>query len=341
MGTLKNLKKFLIFLRRLFFQNQSKFKQFLITSGISITLAYALIKILKRFVVKKQIKTERIKNANPNFHKELQFLCKIMFPRLLCKQTGLLIMHTATLICRTFLSIYVAKLDGSLVKNIVQKDFTQFARNLTKWLLIALPATSCNSLIKYLENKLDYTLKSVLVKKAHAHYFANRMYYKISLCDDIQVDQNLTEDIEKLTGLFVHLYSQLTKPLLDISLNTYTLIVLAKSQDFNYMVPAVFGVTVMFMTGLLMKRISPKFGKLAGEEAKRKGYLRFLYSRVQQHSEEIAFYGGEYVERRLIDRSYGALVDQTERINRQKLWFVVVEQFLMKYVWSAGKISLN
>ena len=124
--------------------------------------------------------------------------------------------------------------------------------------------------------------------------------------------------------------------MLDIGLMTFTLIRLAKRQEFNWPIPTALGVSVMFLTGMLIRIISPRFGKMAAEEAKRKGYLRFLYSRVQTNSEEIAFYGGENVERSLINKSYDSLKKQTEVINRQKLWFVIVEQFLMKYVWSAG-----
>jgi len=231
-----------------------------------------------------------------------------MFPNIISKQTGLLATHSLTLICRTFLSIYVAQLDGSLVKNIVEKNFSQFGLNLAKWLLIALPATTCNSLIKYLESKLDLELKSALVTKSLEHYFNNRVYYRISLLPgSSQIDQNLTEDIEKLTNLLVHLYSHLTKPVLDITLMTFSLISLARRQDFNWAIPATIGILVMSATGLLIRVISPKFGKLAAEKAEQKGYLRFLYSRVQANSEEIAFYGGEKVEMSLIDKSYSGL----------------------------------
>jgi ATP-binding cassette, subfamily D (ALD), member 2 len=75
-------------------------------------------------------------------------------PKPMCYETGLLAIHTLCLISRTFLSIYVASMEGKMVKYIVQKDVKSFAMMLLKWLGIAMPATFVNSMIRYLENKL-------------------------------------------------------------------------------------------------------------------------------------------------------------------------------------------
>ena len=85
-----------------------------------------------------------------------------------------------------------------------------------------------------------------------------------------------------------------------------------------------------------MRQVSPKFGKMAADIAKQKGYLRFLYNRVQTNSEEIAFYSGEKVEASLINLSFDKLKKQLDHVFFHKFWYIIVEQFLLKYVWSAG-----
>lgn len=363
----KSIRNILALLKFLIWSKRRLLKKVLIGSGISFALLLAVVKWVRRKLASLQASRLSVQDSNlialrkqdtsdpkaaakarnpgldGQFLKEIKYLLKIMFPRVFCKQTGFLAMHTLTLVCRTFLSIYVAKLEGSLVKNIVQKSPKTFAKNLLYWLLIALPATTCNSLIRYLECKLDLELKSRLVSKSLDCYFKDRVYYRIALNlnENVQIDQNLSEDTEKLTQLLVHLYSHLTKPILDITLITATLISLAKSQDFNWGLPTCIGFFTMAATALLMRTISPKFGQMAAEEAKRKGYLRFLYSRIQTNSEEIAFYSGEAIELSLINKSYLFLKKQLEFIYFNKLWFIIIEQFFMKYIWSASRHSLD
>lgn len=91
---------------------------------------------------------------NVEFLLQLKRLLRIMIPRLICRETCLLGVHTVCLVSRTFLSILVAAMEGAIVKYIVRKDVRNFAIMLMKWFAIAIPATFVNSMIRYLENKL-------------------------------------------------------------------------------------------------------------------------------------------------------------------------------------------
>lgn len=97
---------------------------------------------------------KNVPGLNLDFLLQLKKLIEIMIPSVFCQETGLLGVHTLCLFTRTFLSIYVAAMEGAIVKFIVKKDFRNFMIMLLKWFGIAIPATFINSMIRYLENKL-------------------------------------------------------------------------------------------------------------------------------------------------------------------------------------------
>lgn len=103
----------------LFFMRLSTAQKYIILG----TFVSALAALREVYRMKKR--QNRPKNKGPalnlEFLKQMKFLLKIMIPSVWSKQVGILLMHTGTLFMRTFLSIYVAKLEGKIVKEIVQR----------------------------------------------------------------------------------------------------------------------------------------------------------------------------------------------------------------------------
>ncbi|EDV33677.1 uncharacterized protein Dana_GF23402, isoform B [Drosophila ananassae] len=273
---------------------------------------------------------------NHEFFKQLEILGKIMIPQTLCYETGLLTVHTICLFSRTFLSIYVAALEGALVKFIVRKDVKQFSYVLLKWFGIAIPATFVNSMIRFLECKLALAFRTRLVRHSYRLYFKNQNYYRVSNLDGRieNADHRLTEDISVFASSVAHLYSSLTKPCFDLMLIGFALMRSSRKMKANIITGPALSVSVILLTAHILRLVSPKFGQLVSEEANRYGYLRHIHSRIITNAEEIAFYGGHKVEMQQLRHAYNRLISQMNNIYSQRLWFIMLEQFFMKYVWS-------
>ncbi|ULT93008.1 hypothetical protein L5515_010042 [Caenorhabditis briggsae] len=283
-------------------------------------------------------KKNKKKAFDPQFLKQLKELLRIMVPGIFSKEAGIIGMHSIILMCRTFLTIYVAQLEGSMVQSIVEKDVLQFVLHLIKWILVALPATFVNSMIRFFESYLGLAFRTRLTKHAYQQYFSDQTYYAVSNLDTRlqNADQCLTEDITMFSQSVAHLYSHLTKPVLDIALITFTLLKLAvqRGTGQSTFLPTCMAILAVSITAKILKAVSPRFGHMVAEEAKRKGHLRYLHSRIITNSEEIAFYGGHQAEYKQLDGAFNSLYQQMMLIFKKRIPYIMIEQFLMKYVWS-------
>ncbi|XP_077277000.1 ATP binding cassette subfamily D [Temnothorax americanus] len=271
-----------------------------------------------------------------DFFRQLMMLLKIMVPGWRTREMGLLACATLMLLARTFLSVYVAELEGQIVKRIVLRDVGSFGLMLARWFAIALPATFVNSAIRYLEGRLALSFRERLVKHAYKMYLSQQTYYRVSALDTRLggAEQRLTDDLSELASSVAHLYSSLTKPLLDCALVGIALISFSHKMGAKTIPGPLLAAAVIALTGQVLRFASPKFGQLVAEEATRRGKLREAHARISAHAEEIAFYGGHNTEHRYLSSAYKSLVMHLHRILAVKLWYVMLEQFLMKYLWS-------
>jgi ABC-type uncharacterized transport system fused permease/ATPase subunit len=149
--------------------------------------------------------------------------------------------------------------------------------------------------------------------------------------------------VARFCSQLAHIYSQISKPIFDVVLMFGQLFLLAKERSGSGMqlhYPWMLGTAIVLLTGFVLRRATPPFGRLAEEEGRLHGVLRAVHARLITHSEEIAFYGGHKVEETALRAAYNNLVRHTNSIYRQRIFYTMLEQFLMKYVWGAGGLVM-
>lgn len=138
-------------------------------------------------------------------------------------------------------------------------------------------------------------------------------------------DQRLTSDIEKWAGSMSVIYSNFSKPLLDIIMFSRKL-----SELVGWAGP---GLVVLWylVSGFIIKVVSPPFGKLTAIEQRLEGVYRASHTDLVHHAEEIAFYKGNEWEKSRINHSFSQLTKHSESIINKKLYMGVFDSMLVKY----------
>lgn len=221
----------------------------------------------------------------------------------------------------------MSEVNSTIVRAIISLDFKEFIRRLGVLALFAIPSATLNSMLRFLGNKLALSYRSRLVHYFHDLYMHPLMYYKVSQIDDRikDPDQALTTTIEDWAKAVSTLYSDVTKPLLDIALLSYRLTHLVGPEGplsvvFYYMA-----------TGIVIRLISPRFGRLTAIAQRLEGHYRHVHNRLIHYSEEIAFYGGHEREKLTINSAYDAIKQQQAYLNGKKFIMGISDGFLTKY----------
>ncbi|KAJ5617960.1 hypothetical protein N7537_003074 [Penicillium hordei] len=264
-----------------------------------------------------------------------QFLSlgSIMVPRWGSKETGLLMSHGLFLLMRTYLSLLVARLDGEIVRDLVAGKGKAFLWGILKWCGIGTLASYTNAMIKFLQSKVSIAFRTRLTRYIHDLYLTdNNNYYKLMNLDGgigQGPDQFITQDLTLFCTAAASLYSSMGKPLVDLFVFNY--------QLYRSLGPlALSGILAgYFSTAVVLRKLSPPFGKLKAVEGKKEGDFRGLHSRLLANAEEISFYGGADTERVFLVRSFKELQRWMEGIYSLKIRYNMLEDMILKYSWSA------
>ncbi|ORY24671.1 ABC transporter transmembrane region 2-domain-containing protein [Naematelia encephala] len=303
---------------------------------------------------KEDPKKRKASVSDPLFHAKLKRLLRIVIPSLKSREAAMLALHSAFLVARTGLSLYVADLDGRIVSSLVTARPHLFLLNLARWLAVAIPATYTNSMLEYLQSELALAYRTRLTKHALGTYLdppegitgekgseaenatGEQLFYKLANLDDRikNADQYLTVDIQLFSNKLAEIYSNIAKPVLDVILYNYQL-----SRNVGAEGLVLLTIAVQMSAGLL-RAITPPFGQYAAHEATLEGELRFTHSRLLESAEEVALYHGEEFEKNVIERGYFALVKHVNRVLRIRVWHGMAEEGVIKWLWGSFGLGI-
>uniref|UniRef100_A0A8C3AJA6 ATP-binding cassette, sub-family D (ALD), member 3a n=1 Tax=Cyclopterus lumpus TaxID=8103 RepID=A0A8C3AJA6_CYCLU len=237
-------------------------------------------------------------------------IVRIMVPQVFCKETGYLLLIAAMLVTRTYCDVWMIQ-NGTMIESAIigrsTKDFKTFLFSFIKFMPLS----------KHVKNN-----------QCVVCFLVCFTYYKMGNLDNriANADQLLTQDVEKFCNSVVDLYSNLSKPLLDICLYTFKLTSAIGAQG-----PAVM-MTYLLISGLFLTRLRRPIGKMTVTEQRYEGEYRFVNSRLITNSEEIAFYNGNIREKQTIYTTFKKLVDHLHNFIFFRFSMGFVDSIIAKYL---------
>jgi ATP-binding cassette subfamily D (ALD) protein 3 len=135
----------------------------------------------------------------------------------------------------------------------------------------------------------------------------------------------LTQDLDKWAQALAGLYLNFTKPVLDIYLFSKKLATLVGWEG-----PLLTG-GWYFISGIVIRIMSPPFGRLTAIEQKLEGEYRAKHTELLGHAEEIAFYNGSNWEKTHINGKFYELFYHIKDVLYKKFLMGVFDSLLVKY----------
>ncbi|KAH8421347.1 hypothetical protein KR009_002422 [Drosophila setifemur] len=278
-------------------------------------------------IAEKKDKKAAKAHVNSVFFKQLRKLLPILIPSFWSVETGLLFLVAAALIGRSVSDIWMIQNATVVESTIIHMNRDKFKTALLKY-LTALPAISVvTNVLKWSLGELKLRFRTNLTHHLYSQYLNGYTYYKMSNLDNriANADQLLTTDIDKFCESATDLYSNISKPVLDIFIYVYRLTV-----NLGGKTPSILMLYLLF-AGIFLTRLRRPTGRLTVEEQKLEGEFRYVNSRLITNSEEVAFYQGNVREKLTLLASYSKLRAHLRKFLEFRVSMGIIDNIIGKY----------
>ncbi|KAL3829904.1 hypothetical protein ACJIZ3_018706 [Penstemon smallii] len=251
---------------------------------------------------------------------------KILVPTVLDKQGAQLLAVAILVLSRTWISDRIASLNGTTVKYVLEQDKAAFIKLIGISVLQSAASSFVAPSLRHLTSLLALGWRIRLTKHLLKNYLRNNAYYKVFQMSrtNVDADQRLTQDLEKLSSDLSGLVTGMVKPTVDILWFTWRMKLLTGRR----------GVAILYAYMLLglgfLRSVTPDFGDLASREQQLEGTFRYMHERLRTHAESVAFFGGGTREKEMIESRYRELFNHSMLLLKKKWLFGIIDDFITK-----------
>ncbi|VDO61585.1 unnamed protein product [Haemonchus placei] len=261
------------------------------------------------------------------FFMKLWRILKILIPGPFSMEMFYMLLVAVSLLCRTYADLYMIITATGIEASIISRDRLLFLIKVIQYGM-AMPAISVtNAILKFGISEIKLRFRERLTKHLYSQYLKGFTFYKMSNLDNrIQnADQLLTQDVDKFCEGLVELYSNLTKPIVDVLLYVSRI-----GGALGWSAPVIL-FSYLLGSGVFLTYLRRPIGRLTVQEQALEGEFRFVNSRLIMNSEEIAFYQGNDRERTTLLGSFSNLVNHLRKVILFRFSIGFVDNIVAKY----------
>lgn len=268
----------------------------------------------------------QLQNAPRMLPLRVASMFKILVPTVLDKQGAQLLAVAILVLSRTWISDRIASLNGTTVKYVLEQDKAAFIKLIGVSVLQSAASSFVAPSLRHLTALLALGWRIRLTKHLLRNYLRGNAYYKVFHTSraNVDADQRLTQDLEKLTTDLSGLVTGMVKPTVDILWFTWRMKLLTGRR----------GVAILYAYMLLglgfLRIVTPDFGDLTSQEQQMEGTFRYMHERLRTHAESVAFFGGGAREKEMIESKFGALFNHSMLLLKKKWLFGIIDDFITK-----------
>lgn len=262
------------------------------------------------------------------FVKRMLKLIKIVVPGVFSLESGYIVLVAVMMLVRTYCDLWMIASTTYIERIIISRDGSRFYPQLLWFFISLIPIALVNNLLKYGLWQMGLSFRTRLTQYLFNKYLTGFTYYKISNLDNriANADQLLTQDVEKFSQSVAELYSNLSKPILDIMIYARKLSGAIGVQGPSSML------SYLAFSGVFLTWLRRPTGRYTILEQSLEGEFRFANSRLITNSEEIAFYQGNAKEKTVLENSFQRLISLLNKANRFRFFMGIVDTMVAKYL---------
>jgi len=227
---------------------------------------------------------------------------------------------------KTLAADMIAQYDGFIVTLALTSDWRLFAKTVAATSFFRTFLAFFDAAMTRQKWYLNLEWRKRLTSYMMDLYFKGNTFYDIKNHDARIADpeDRLTEQIETLSVSLTDLWTNLFKPAFDIGYNSVML----------YRTLGAAGVTYssgyMLLGLLIMRLVVPNFRALTRKQFDLESRFRAVHNRLIDHTESVAFFGGDEVEHEIVEERFQQLGKHVEVIAGDTLRFNILNNFTIR-----------